>query len=320
MHSENKHLVSVIVPVYNVERYLRNCLDSISNQTYSNWEAILVDDGSTDNSGKICDEYANTDTRFKAIRKENGGQSSARNLAINCAIGEYIFYLDSDDFLHPNALQYLVNLAIENRANIVQCNFIRGTEKIFPDVVITESITSYDNHSVFTKFAANIIPWGKLYHRSVIGDIRFPIGIINEDDFTTWKYYYNASRIVLTNIPLYYYTVNPNSTMANQQRKPNLNFFNAYRERINFFQSSGDKDLEAASRIQWMKSLTMLYSNIQLTEKERKEIKLFFSENYKSPSLKAIAIPLKLKLVFGWFRLTPMFTSKLVKRLYKAGV
>jgi len=320
MTSEKKPTVSVVVPVYKVERYIGNCLNSLIAQTFQNWEAILVDDGSPDRSGTICEEYAANDSRFKVIHKENGGQSSARNLAMNYVQGEYVFYLDSDDYLHPETLQHLVNLAVTNDAGIVQCNFIRGSETSFPCVEMSEVLDTYDNHSVFTQFVAKIIPWAKLYKRDVIGDIRFPEGIINEDDFTTWKYYYNAAKIVVTNLPFYYYTVNPNSTMANQQRKPNLNYFNAYRERIAFFQKSGEKDLEAISRVQWMKSLVMLYSNKQLADTERREVKTLFKENYQSQNLKAISIPTKLRLVFGVFAVTSMLASKLVKRLYKAGV
>lgn len=316
----NNPIVSVIVPVYKVEKYLRNCLDSLVCQTLKSWEAILVDDGSPDRSGAICDEYAAKDNRFKVIHKENGGQSSARNLAMDYVTGDYIFYLDSDDYLHHDTLKHLVDLAISKDAEIVQCNFIRGRESKFPPIQINEELIEYDNHTVFLQFAAKIIPCGKLYKRNVIGDICFPEGIINEDDFTTWKYYYNAKKIVITNLPFYYYTVNPNSTMANQQRRPNLNYFNAYRERIDFFKNRNEEDLEAISRVQWMKSLVMLYSNTQITDKERQEMKTLFKENYHSASLKTIKIPSKLQLVFFVFALTPMLASKLVKRLYKAGV
>lgn len=320
MISEKRPIVSVIVPVYKVEIYIRNCLNSLLNQTFQSWEAILVDDGSPDRSGAICEEYAARDCRFKVFHKKNGGQSSARNLAMNYVKGVYVFYLDSDDYLHLETLQHLVDLAVANDAGIVQCNFIRGSETSFPCVEMSEMLNIYDNRSVFTQFVAKIIPWGKLFKRDVIGEIRFPEGIINEDDFTTWKYYYNASKIIVTNLPFYYYTVNPNSTMANQRRKPNLNYFNAYCERIAFFQRSCEMDLEAISRVQWMKSLVMLYSNKQLTEKERREVKSLFKENYHSSSIKAIKVPTKLRLVFGVFAITPMFASKLVKRLYKAGI
>ncbi len=312
--------VTVIVPVYKVEPYLRNCLNSLLNQTFKNWEAILVDDGSPDQCGLICDEYASQDNRFRVIHKKNGGQSSARNLALPISNGDYICFLDSDDFLSENALEELIALAHRYQADIVQCNYIRGDKTIFPEISDKIEIKILDNHDVFTQFVAKIIPWGKLYKKEVIGDIPFPEGIINEDDFTTWKFYYNAKTIVVTSEPLYYYTINPNSTMANQQRKPNLNYFNAYRERIAFFEQVGERDLEAISRIQWMKSLAMLYSNNQLTDEDRKEIKRIFTENYQSKSLKSVAIPSKLSIVFRAFNLFPVITSKIIKKLYRAGV
>lgn len=319
MDSNTTPIVTVIVPVYKVEHYIENCLNSLINQTLKNWEAILVDDGSPDRSGVICDEYAAKDSRFKVIHKENGGLSSARNAAIPYSKGAYIFFLDSDDFIHKDTLLTLTDIANNNRADLVQCGFIRGSDTVFPEIE-EKGFRTYDNHSIFTSFAAKIITCGKLYSKSVIGDIRFPEGLINEDDFTTWKFYYRAKKIVVVDKPYYYYTFNPQSIMANQQRKPNLNYFNANRERIDFFRKTGEQDLEAVSRVQWMKSLVMLYSNPHISDMERREVKLLFKENYQSASLRTIKIPSKLKLVFLAFSLSPMLASKLVKRLYKSGV
>lgn len=319
MNDIEKPLVTVIVPVFKVEKYLRNCLDSLVAQSLLNWEAILVDDGSPDRSGEICDEYAAKDARFRVIHKDNGGLSSARNAAVPLSKGEYCFFLDSDDFLHINTLKALSEYAIQTNADIVQCGFLRGIDKKFPDIIETNFV-EYDNHSIFTSFAAKIITCGKLYRNEVIVDIKFPEGFVNEDDFTTWKFYYKAKRIAVTATPYYYYTVNPASIMANQQRKPNLNYFNAYRERIAFFKQKGEQDLEAMSRIQWMKSLLMLYSNSQLTIDERKEIKCLFEENFHSDSLGAVEVPLKLSIVFKTFNTAPTITSKLINKLYKAGV
>jgi len=317
MKTDAKPTVSVIVPVYNVECYIENCLNSLIAQTFKSWEAILVDDGSPDRSGDICEEFAACDPRFRVVHKMNGGQSSARNLAIPIANGEYYFFLDSDDYLHSDALQHLLTLANQSGADIIQCGYIRGSETLFPINTAKEVVRSYDNHSIFTAFAAKVIPWGKLYKRSVIGDIRFPEGLINEDDFTTWKFYYNAPKTVITSKPLYYYTINPNSTMANQKRKPNLCYFDAYRERISFFSKTNEHDLEAISRIQWMKSLVMLYSNHQLSSTERTKIKRLFQENYKSKSLRIVSIPPKLRFVFFLFFIAPMPASRLINKLYK---
>ena len=117
-------LVSVIVPVYNVSKYLKQCLDSITAQSYKNLEIILVDDGSTDGSNRICDEYADNDARIKVIHKENGGQASARNEAAKIAQGEYIIYIDSDDYINKMHIQNLIQVALEYDADLVQCAMI----------------------------------------------------------------------------------------------------------------------------------------------------------------------------------------------------
>lgn len=313
---DKRPLVSVIVPVYKVEKYIETCLNSLINQTYSNWEAILVDDGSPDRSGEICDEYARHDSRFKVIHKENGGLSSARNSGTPKASGDYIFYLDSDDFLHAETLKRLTDLAIQYNADIVQCGFVRGNETEFPANLPAESISVYNNKTIFTDFAAKIITCGKMYRRSVIGDIVFPEGLINEDDYTTWKFYYKADCIVITSLPYYYYTYNPGSIMSQKAKRPNFKYFDAYRERIRFFQDKNEPELEAVSRIQWMKSLVMTYSNKMLTDEQRTEVNDTFNSNYKALKQLPFKTPAKLSAIFMAFSVLPNLTCKLVDKLY----
>ena len=309
-------LISVIIPVYNVEHYIQNCLNSLINQTYTNWEAILIDDGSPDRSGEICEQYAADDKRFIVVHKKNGGQSTARNLALDLVKGKYITYLDSDDFLSNNALEFLYTAAKEKDADIVQCGFIRGNDNIFPQLKCSNQLLEYDKNSIFTKFAAKIIPCGKLYRREIIGNIRFPEGLVNEDDFTVWKYYYNAKRIIVIDTPLYYYTYNPNSTMARQQNRPNFKYFDAYRERIKFFKEKNEPDLEAVSRIQWMKSLVMTFSNDNLTEGQRTEVLKTFKDNYVSLKRLSFPIPAKLSVIFKAFNILPYLVSKAVVKMH----
>lgn len=309
-------LVSVIVPVYKVENYIKNCLESLINQTYLNWEAILVDDGSPDRSGEICEEYAVRDRRFKVIHKNNGGLSSARNEGVVHAKGQYVFYLDSDDYIHCNTIRHLLSIAIQNNAEIVQCDFVRGSDIKFPDSDIKEKISIYNKYTIFTSFTAKIITCGKLYKRSIIGSIRFPEGLINEDDFTTWKFYYNAGCIVVTNLPLYYYTCNPKSIMAQKIKRPDFRYFDAYRERIAFFKERNEIDLESVSRIQWMKSLVMTYSNPMLTTGQKKDVADIFKTNYNALKMSEFKIPTKLAVVFRAFDIAPMLTSKTVMKIY----
>ena len=304
----NRPLVSIIVPCYKVEQYLPVCIESVLGQTYDNWELILVDDGSPDRSGEICDQYAAKDKRINVIHKPNGGLSSARNAGLDMMNGEYVTFLDSDDFWHKDYLRVMMKHIDDEKADIVQCGFLRGIETVFPDIDRHEECKSYNNHTVFTQQATKIIMCGKVYKSCLFEGVRMPVGLINEDDWTTWKLYYNAKTIVVTNLSLYYYTQNPNSIMGIQKKKPDLRYFGAYRERIAFFKEIGEQDLVDVSRMQWCKSLLLLYSNQVLTEEERKEVKQLFDENWTAIS-KSEFVPCKLKLLFYGFYKMPVLSS-----------
>lgn len=307
--------VSIVVPCYKVEKYLNTCIKSVQMQTYYNWELILVDDGSPDRCGEICDEYAAKDSRIRVIHKENGGLSSARNAALDLPPkGEFVTFLDSDDFWHLEYLEVLMNLQQKYHADLVQCGFVRGSESVFPPIEGSISIDVLDNHEVFIKEKANVIMWGKLYRTSLFDGIRMPVGLYNEDDWTTWKLYYRAKSIVVTNQALYYYTINPASIMGQLGKKPDMRYVNAYNERIGFFVGTGEKDLENCSRLQLCKSLLLTYGHSKLSEEERRMVKEKFDENWEeikhSPYIRSFY-----KALFGVFRIMPMMTSKLAVKL-----
>lgn len=311
----NNSLVSVIIPVYKVEKYLRTCIDSVINQTYITWEMILVDDGSPDNCPAICDEYAQIDDRIKVIHKENGGQAQARNRALDVCKGEYVSFLDSDDFLHRKYLSYMVGLAQREGADIVQCGFTRGELTEFPEIEKSLSEGFYDNHTIFLSGKANIIVWGKLYKREIVVSNRIREGKYYEDDFTTWKWYYHAKKIAVSNKILYYYTVNPTSTMAQHQKKPSFDFLEAYDERISFFMGTKEKDLEDCSRLQLCKALVLLYSNKMISRDERNQIKNRFDESLQE-LVKSDFIPSLYMVLFRLFGRFPLLTSKLSNCFY----
>lgn len=308
-------MVTIIIPVYKVEQYLRTCIESVLEQTYTNWEMILVDDGSPDKCGEICDEYAAKDSRIKVKHKENGGLSSARNAALDLPPkGDFITFLDSDDFWHPDYLNTMVELQQKNAADIVQCEFVRGSSTTFPLLNKEVKIDVLNNHDVFLREKANIIMCGKLFNKSLFDGIRMPVGLYNEDDWTAWKLYYRAKTIVVTNQALYYYTINPSSIMGQLGKKPDLRYVNAYNERIGFFEGTGEKDLEHCSRLQLCKSLLLNYRHRMLSEEERLEIKAKFNESWKelkqSPYIRTFY-----KILFTAFHLMPMLTSKITAKL-----
>lgn len=310
----NNPLVSIIVPVYKVEKYLPNCIESVQRQTYVNWELILVDDGSPDNCPQICDECASRDDRIKVIHKENGGLSSARNAGLGIFKGDYVTFLDSDDFWHKDYLKIMLAMCEENGADIAQCGFIRGEKTSFPNIEGKPVVSVYDNHSIFTAYATKIVVWAKMYKRYTLEGVTMPVGLINEDDWTTWKLYYKAKKVAVTSQPLYYYTVNPTSIMGQAKKKPNFKYLDAYKERINFFVGTGEKDLEHCSRMQLCKSMVLSYCNPHLSDEDRQMVKSRFDESY-DVIVNSEYISTTFKVLFRLFHHFPMMASKLAQKL-----
>lgn len=204
-------LISIIIPVYNMEKYLNNCLDSVINQSYSNLEILLIDDGSTDRSSKICKEYSKKDNRIKYYKKKNGGLSSARNYGINKCTGKYIGFIDSDDIIHKDMFKILYNNIIKSNADMSICEVTRFNKE--PNYYITDNYQIYNNIDVLKiiledrkifNFAVN-----KLYKKELIKDIKFPLNKVQEDVGTIYKFIINTKKIVYTESRLYgYYTRN----------------------------------------------------------------------------------------------------------------
>lgn len=212
-HKDQNELVSVIIPIYNVEQYLDRCLASILNQTYTNIEIILVDDGSTDNSGKICDEYVKKDNRIKVIHKKNGGLSSARNAGLDIAIGKYIKFVDSDDWLELDAIQYLYSLL--HRFN---ADFSMGANIRIENVngnriseIFEQCLSQKEFLNKFFKIGTqeNVqYAWAKLYKRELFSEVRYPLGLIAEDVPATFQVAIRSSRIAYSTKNVYHYFIN----------------------------------------------------------------------------------------------------------------
>ncbi|MBU3127159.1 glycosyltransferase [Clostridium tagluense] len=187
-----KPLISVIVPVYKVELYLSRCIDSIINQSYKNLEIILVDDGSPDNCGRICDEYANKDNRIKVIHKGNGGLSSARNSGLNVSTGDYIGFVDSDDWIESAMFKSLVELAERENADIVQCGF----QEVFNDGTVKRKYCfdngCYNNNvdiltAYFSQTKIHVVVWNKLYRSYLFDSVSMVEGRLNEDTMVSFE-------------------------------------------------------------------------------------------------------------------------------------
>ena len=205
-------MISVIIPIYNVEKYLGKCLDSVKNQTYQDFEVLLIDDGSTDNSGKIAKAYL-SDARFHYIYKANSGQGAARNVGIDMAKGEYLCFIDSDDFVEPNYLEVLYRTLKENGSDISQCSVNRvwedGRTQLYHYTgnsnQVFRDIKSYLKESSF-------VMWNKLFRKGLFENLRFPVGIKFEDFALAPQVYSRAKVIASTATPLYHYLWRDNST------------------------------------------------------------------------------------------------------------
>lgn len=211
-------LLSVIVPVYKVEAYLRRCLDSVCGQTYKNMQIILVDDGSPDRCGAICDAYAEKDSRIEVLHQKNEGLSGARNNGLKLAKGEYIAFVDSDDWLHPEMYETLIGLLEKYNLDMARCSVIGsdGTseEKILPrkGTPVNQVITGKNIFELyFTEFLCKVV-WNVVYKKAVVEGIHSPDHCHSQDNYVSGRYLYRAGRMMVTDKCLYYYFKNPTST------------------------------------------------------------------------------------------------------------
>lgn len=216
VNMEKEILISVVIPVYKVELYLKECVDSVINQSYSNLEIILVDDGSPDSCGKICDEYKNKDSRVKVIHKENGGLSDARNAGIDVANGQLITFLDSDDYISKDMIEKLYINLINCHADVSMCAKYCFGEKINPYIFKkSEKCIILENNDSL-KFIYNDCweAWSKLYKMELFKNLRYPKGVLYEDFALTPKIFFHVHRSVYTPEALYYYRQRTDSIMT----------------------------------------------------------------------------------------------------------
>ena len=232
--------ISVIVPVNNVEKYIHCCIDSILNQTYRDFELILVDDGSPDNCSSICDEYAAKDDRIVVIHQENGGLSAARNAGIDWAFAnsdsEWLTFIDSDDLIHEEYLRSLYNAALEYDTQLSQCGSqdFHHEEEICTSEVIRFSAATPSDVFLYTN---SIVSVQKLIHKSLMHNIRFPIGKLHEDQHTTWRVIFAANKIAVTDAKLYYYRLRENSIMHSPYSLKRQDVLEAFEGQLDFFKS-----------------------------------------------------------------------------------
>ena len=230
-------MISVIVPVYNVEEYLEECLESIRQQTFTDIEVILVNDGSTDGSREICEQYCEKDSRFRLINQENQGQSVARNRGVKESVGQYIMFVDSDDVINTNVLEVLLPY-MKKDVDIVECRSSINKEEFFLNRTSTIVFEGNAKEAILNciefkevKFCA----FTKLYRREIVEKVPFLEGYIYEDVFTGINYLKHIRKIVVVDYIGYYYRVRPNSTMTKSFNEKNLDIFKVGNQLIDSF-------------------------------------------------------------------------------------
>lgn len=233
--------VSIIVPVYNVEKYLKECIESIINQTYRDLEIILVDDGSTDGCPRICDQYEHQDNRIIVIHKKNGGLSDARNAGMAVMTGDHVLFVDSDDYVSVDMVDCMLQAALKHSADIVECDFIKtrlngASSDVFQREKET-TICHYSAEQALESLMQNELKqmvWNKLYTARSIEGLLFEVGRINEDEFWTYQVFGRVSRLVRIQRELYYYRQQPESIMGISYSIRRLDGLIALEERMEY--------------------------------------------------------------------------------------
>ncbi len=261
-------MVSVIVPVYRVEDYLDKCIESIIGQVYSNLEIILVNDGSPDNCGEICDDYAKKDKRIKVVHKKNGGLSDARNYGIEVATGKYILFVDSDDWVELDTAGYLVDLALINSSDIVTVTYAPVYEGSLPTPDSgTYRVRNLDPAEALSDALygsdSTLHAWGKLYKRSLFKNVRFPVGRLYEDAGTTYKLIAKSKKVTVSSAKKYYYLQRQGSITKSGFYPQMMDSLYFAREMLGFVEKNQRKSLSAVRSYVFMSAVYMLGAIVQ---------------------------------------------------------
>lgn len=276
-------MVSVIMPIYNVEKYLERSILSVIKQTYKNMEIILVNDGSTDNSLKICEKYKEKDSRILVINKENGGLSSARNAGLDIARGDYIVLIDSDDFIEEHFIEYLLDVATMYNTDIAECSLEKVNEEQLYEVDFKfnndRKITVLNNFEAlkrihsdnFDECLRSVVVWNKIYKRKLFDGIRYPEGKQYEDEFTTYKLFYKSKKIAFSNEKLYAYVQRKNSIMKQSFNIKRLDAIEAYDAYLDFFEEKNLYDMQARTCRRYMRILTIIKDEVINSDYKEKD-------------------------------------------------
>lgn len=325
----NSDLISVIIPVYNVEKYLSKCVNSIINQTYKKLEIILVDDGSLDTSGTICDEFWRKDERILVIHQENKGGGYARNVGLEKAKGKYISFIDSDDYIAPNMYEQLIDIFEKENADIVECEFVEvnDSEYLFSKANEGMCLKQFSTkqalkENISDHYFRQLI-WNKLYRKDIIGNIRFPVNTKIDDEFFTYKVIGNARKLVHCDEKMYAYRQHANSVMHSIDVKKRMEGIAAKCERHEYL-IEHFPEIEPESCYQlWVSCIFQGQISLKLLDKKQRiEVFSFLNKvisKYPIMDLRSRHIPLKQRVWIELAKLSLEFVC-LVRNILKIGI
>lgn len=326
----NCELISIIIPIYNVEEYLCDSIESVLKQTYTNIELILINDGSTDKSLDICKKYAKKDERIKIINQKNHGIAYTRNVGLWNAEGNYIMWVDSDDYIKEDVVEILYNEMRKYDADITICDFMKGSDRnyIFPRKETNDQLVFnhkqgleyiYANdHFSFVMTAS----WGKLIKKHLYEGLVYPEGKLFEDVYMSHYLIHRCKKIVFVNQIMYYYFQWSESILGNNFNIKKLDYLEWFKSRINFFNEYNYLNLKEKARLQYLHALMWEYSrakdilhNKEIARKIVKEYRLYYTLGTYNPLFEHETKWYMLK-----FFLSPLLTDFLEKIKGKLGV
>lgn len=309
IYNKDKILISIIVPVYKVEKYIKRCIASLTTQTYQNTEIILVDDGSPDNCGTICEEYAQTDSRIVVIHKKNGGLSSARNAGLDICKGDYIMFVDSDDWVEPNFCEAALKSAISNQVDCVAFGYYeyQNKEKIpfhthRPRIIGAEEAIL---HLIRIDEVIFNLAWNKIYHRKLFEKLRYPVGRLYEDQGTTYKVFILADKIYVSDLLLYHYDRREDSITGSKNIPRFVNDkFDSWNERLEVF-----KDYSQTLYEEEMKHIALYAIKALKFIDWKKEVKLKekLSEFLQANKAKIEMLNINSRSLYLFYKAYPLF-------------
>lgn len=290
-------IISVIIPVYKVEQYLEQCIVSVTRQTYQQLEILLVDDGSPDRCGTICDEWAKRDRRIKVIHKENGGLSDARNAGLKVASGTFIAFVDSDDFIMPTMLEQLLVALEQENAEIAECDYITFSEEV-PEkgVLIRKKTVGYEMKEAMSflldEYKFKYTVWNKLYRREIFNCLQFEVGKIHEDVFFTYQAFGICKRVAKVEDALYCYRKRSGSIMESEISLRNLDSLEArmhqyYYIKTNFPDLSGKAQAQMLGNCLYLGQKALRCSDPAIAEKMIRQIRPLYDEGFARQTVQA---------------------------------